>query len=203
MLGANGAGKTTLLRAITGGSGGRADRVRRPGIISRRPDQIARLGIGHVPQGRGTLNRPVHGTTCSPARCCAGTARESTPTCGLPTAVPAAGASGSRASAASLSGGEQQMLAIARAMMGRPRLLLLDEPSLGLAPRVTAEVFAALRRLRAERGLTLLLVEQNARIALELVDDAAVVEAGRLTLRGPAAEIAGDDDVRRAYLGAD
>jgi len=105
------------------------------------------------------------------------------------------------ASAAALSGGEQQMLAISRALMGRPRLLLLDEPSLGLAPRVTAEVFAALHRLRAERGLTLLLVEQNARIALNLVDAAAVVEAGRVTLTGPAAEIAGDDGVRRAYLG--
>jgi branched-chain amino acid transport system ATP-binding protein len=93
------------------------------------------------------------------------------------------------------------MLAIARALMARPRLLLLDEPSLGLAPRVTSEVYAALRRLRQERGLTLLLVEQNARIALDLVDDATVVEAGRLTLTGPAAEIAGNDAVRRAYLG--
>jgi branched-chain amino acid transport system ATP-binding protein len=202
VLGANGAGKTTLLRAITG-------EVRRSGRVTfagtgtaaRRTDQIARLGIGHVPQGRGTLRRLsvrdnlLAGALLRRDR----RAVKSDVDDALRLFPPLAGRVD--AAAGNLSGGEQQMLAIARALMGRPALLLLDEPSLGLAPKVTAEVFAALRRLRSERGLTLLLVEQNARIALDLVDDAAVLEAGRFTLTGPAPEIAGNEAVRRAYLG--
>jgi branched-chain amino acid transport system ATP-binding protein len=202
VLGANGAGKTTLLRAITGGVR-RAGRVAFGGtdITSRRTDQIARLGIGHVPQERGTLRRlSVRDNLLAGAllrRDRRAVKADLDDTLGLFPAL----AERIDAAAGNLSGGEQQMLAIGRALLGRPRMLLLDEPSLGLAPRVTAEVFAALRRLRAERGLTLLLVEQNARIALDLVDDAAVVEAGRVTLTGPAAEVAGNDAVRRAYLG--
>jgi branched-chain amino acid transport system ATP-binding protein len=202
VLGANGAGKTTLLRAITGGVR-RSGRIAFDGtdITARRTDQIARLGVGHVPQGRGTLNRLSVRDNLLAGALLRRNRREVQ--AGVAECLQLFPRLGERidASAAALSGGEQQMLAIARALMGRPRLLLLDEPSLGLAPRVTAEVFAALHRLRTERGLTLLLVEQNARIALDLVDDAAVVEAGRVTLAGPAAEIAGDDGVRRAYLG--
>ncbi|HST67043.1 MAG TPA: ABC transporter ATP-binding protein [Mycobacteriales bacterium] len=202
VLGANGAGKTTLLRAITGAVR-RGGRVTFAGtdVTSRRTDQIARLGIGHVPQGRGTLRTlSVRDNLLAGAllRRDRGAVRTDLDEC-----LELFPRLGQRldASGGNLSGGEQQMLAIARALMARPRLLLLDEPSLGLAPRVTAEVFAALAGLRRERGLTLLLVEQNARLALDLVDDAAVVEAGRLTLTGPAAEVAGDDAVRRAYLG--
>ena len=166
VLGANGAGKTTLLRAITGG-------VRRSGriafggteITARRTDQIARLGVGHVPQGRGTLNRLSVRDNLLAGALLRRDRREvkagSRTACGCSRGW----ASGSSRGRDALSGGEQQMLAIARALMGRPRLLLLDEPSLGLAPRVTAEVFAALRRLRTERGLTLLLVEQNAAVS--------------------------------------
>jgi branched-chain amino acid transport system ATP-binding protein len=202
VLGANGAGKTTLLRAITGD-------VRRSGriavggrdVTSRRTDQIARLGVGHVPQGRGTLRSlSVRENLLAGALLRRDRRQVRADTDECLELFPRL-AERIDASAGNLSGGEQQMLAIARALMARPRLLLLDEPSLGLAPRVTSEVYAALRRLRQERGLTLLLVEQNARIALDLVDDATVVEAGRLTLTGPAAEIAGNDAVRRAYLG--
>jgi branched-chain amino acid transport system ATP-binding protein len=202
VLGANGAGKTTLLRAITGGVR-RAGRIAFDGtdIASRRTDQIARLGVGHVPQGRGTLDRLSVRENLLAGALLRKDRREVRADVADCLRLFPRLAERIDASAGNLSGGEQQMLAIARALMGRPRLLLLDEPSLGLAPRVTAEVYAALRRLRAERGLTLLLVEQNARIALDLVDDAAVVEAGRLTLTGPAAEIAGNDAVRRAYLG--
>jgi branched-chain amino acid transport system ATP-binding protein len=202
VLGANGAGKTTLLRAITGG-------VRRSGRVTfdgteattRRTDQIARLGIGHVPQGRGTLRQLSVRDNLLAGALLRRDRREVK--ADIDDVLGLFPRLGERidASAGNLSGGEQQMLAIGRALLARPRLLLLDEPSLGLAPLVTAEVFAALRRLRAERGLTLLLVEQNARIALDLVDDAAVVEAGRITLTGPAAEVAGNDAVRRAYLG--
>jgi branched-chain amino acid transport system ATP-binding protein len=103
--------------------------------------------------------------------------------------------------AGSLSGGEQQMLAIARALMLRPRLLLLDEPSLGLAPLVTQELFAALARLKGEERMTMILVEQNAALALDLADHVVVLEAGRTVLAGPSAQVRGDDSVRRAYLG--
>ena len=104
--------------------------------------------------------------------------------------------------AGSLSGGEQQMLAIGRALMSRPRLLLLDEPSLGLAPRVTREVFRVIRELRDEWGLAMLLVEQSVAVALDTADSAVVLETGRVALRGPAAELAGMDEVRGAYLGS-
>jgi branched-chain amino acid transport system ATP-binding protein len=203
LLGANGAGKTTTLRAISG-------MVRRRGVIrldgrpltGLRPDQVARLGVAHVPQGRGTLPRL--------------TAEENLMVGALRRRDRAEVATDLRAVydlfprlaerrdalGGSLSGGEQQMLAIGRALMSRPRLLLLDEPSLGLAPRVTAELYRAITALRGERGLSMLVVEQNAALALGLADRAVVLEAGRVALHGSADELAGMDQVRRAYLGA-
>jgi branched-chain amino acid transport system ATP-binding protein len=203
LLGANGAGKTTTLRAISG-------MVRRRGvirldgrpIIGLRPDQVARLGVAHVPQGRGTLPRLTAEENLMVGalrrRDRAEVATDLRAVYDLfPRLAERRGALGG-----SLSGGEQQMLAIGRALMSRPRLLLLDEPSLGLAPRLTAELYRAITALRGERGLSMLVVEQNAALALGLADRAVVLEAGRVALHGPAADLAGMDQVRRAYLGA-
>jgi len=203
LLGANGAGKTTTLRAISG-TVWRRGTIRFDGrdITRLRPDQVARLGVAHVPQGRGTLGRL---TTTENLMVGALRRRDRSgiraDLQGCYDLFPVL-ALRRDAVAGSLSGGEQQMLAVGRAIMSRPRLLLLDEPSLGLAPRVTAEMFRVLGELRAERGLTMLLVEQSVGVALDTADDAVVLETGRVTLRGPAAELAGIDEVRRAYLGS-
>lgn len=203
VLGANGAGKTTTLRAISG-MVWRRGTIRFDGRdISRlRPDQVARLGIAHVPQGRGTLSRLTTAENLMVGallRNDRSRVRADLQDCY--DLFPAL-AHRRDAVAGSLSGGEQQMLAIGRAIMSRPRLLLLDEPSLGLAPRVAAEVFRVLGDLRAERGLTMLLVEQSVAAALDLADTAVVLETGRITVRGSAAQLAGMDEVRRAYLGS-
>jgi branched-chain amino acid transport system ATP-binding protein len=203
LLGANGAGKTTTLRAISG-------TVRRRGVIRfdghdltrLRPDQVARLGLAHVPQGRGTLTRLTTADNLMVGalrrRDRAGVAADLERCYQLfPRLAQRRGAV-----AGSLSGGEQQMLAIGRALMSRPRLLLLDEPSLGLAPRLTREVFRVIRELRDEWGLAMLLVEQSVAVALDTADTAVVLETGRVALRGPAAELAGMDEVRGAYLGS-
>jgi len=204
LLGANGAGKTTTLRAISGMVWRRGTLRFGGRDISRlRPDQVARLGIAHVPQGRGTLAR-----LSTAENLMVGALRRRRDSSGVRADLQACFdlfpplAQRRDAVAGSLSGGEQQMLAIGRALMSRPRLLLLDEPSLGLAPRVTQEMFRVLRDLRAERGLTMLLVEQSVGVALDIADTAVVLETGRVTLRGPAAELAGVDEVRRAYLGS-
>jgi len=204
LLGANGAGKTTTLRAISGMVWRRGTITFDGRDLSRlRPDQVARLGIAHVPQGRGTLAR-----LSTAENLMVGALRRRRDSSGVCADLQACFdlfpplAQRRDAVAGSLSGGEQQMLAIGRALMSRPRLLLLDEPSLGLAPRVTQEMFRVLRDLRAERGLTMLLVEQSVGVALDIADTAVVLETGRVTLRGPAAELAGVDEVRRAYLGS-
>ncbi|HZN77527.1 MAG TPA: ABC transporter ATP-binding protein [Micromonosporaceae bacterium] len=201
LLGANGAGKTTTLRAISG-MVWRRGTLRFDGrdISRMRPDQVARLGIAHVPQGRGTLARL---STAENLMVGALRRRDSDVGTDLQNCYDLFPVLAHRrnAVAGSLSGGEQQMLAIGRAIMSRPRLLLLDEPSLGLAPRVVREMFRVLDDLRAERGLTMLLVEQSVVAALDLADRAVVLETGRVTLRGSAAEFAGMDEVRRAYLG--
>jgi branched-chain amino acid transport system ATP-binding protein len=202
LLGANGAGKTTTLRAISG-MVWRRGTIRFDGRdISRlRPDQVARLGIAHVPQGRGTLGR------LSTAENLMVGALRRRDRSGIRADLQSCydlfpGLANRRdATAASLSGGEQQMLAIGRAIMSKPRLLLLDEPSLGLAPRVVVDLFRVLGDLH-EHGLTMLLVEQSVGAALAIADTAVVLETGRVTLRGSAAELAGIDEVRRAYLGS-
>jgi branched-chain amino acid transport system ATP-binding protein len=202
LLGANGAGKTTTLRAISG-MAWRRGTIRFDGrdLTRSRPDQVARLGIAHVPQGRGTLSRL---STAENLMVGALRRRDRSLINGdlqrcydlFPRL-----AQRRRAVAGSLSGGEQQMLAIGRAIMSRPRLLLLDEPSLGLAPHLIQEVFRVLAALRAEWGLTMLLVEQSVVAALDLADGALVLETGRVALRGTATELAAMDEIRSAYLG--
>ncbi len=202
ILGGNGAGKTTTLRAISG-LVRRAGRLRFDGHDLGRlePEAIARAGIGHVPQGRGTLNELSVADNLALGgarrRDRAALRRDEDMILDLFPRLHER----RRQRAGSLSGGEQQMLAIGRALMAAPRLLLLDEPSLGLSPRLTEEVFGALRRLLDERRLTMLLVEQNAALALALARHAYVLEAGVIVAAGAAADMLADDRIQRAYLG--
>jgi branched-chain amino acid transport system ATP-binding protein len=202
ILGANGAGKTTTLRAISGSvrTGGR---IRFDGrdIRGLRPDQVAALGIAHVPEGRGTLgqlsvreNLMVGSYLRKDRKAIAGDIDYC-----LDLFPQLQDRVGSRAAA--LSGGEQQMLAVGRAFMAKPKLLLLDEASLGLAPSNAKAVYQAIRRLRLESGIAMLVVEQNANLAFSLVDTATVLETGRNVLTGTSAELKGMDEIRRAYLG--
>jgi branched-chain amino acid transport system ATP-binding protein len=202
ILGANGAGKTTTLRAITGvvRTGGRIV-FDGTDIRGLRPDQVAALGIAHVPEGRGTLgdltvreNLRV-GAYLRKDRAAIETDIEHV----LDLFPNLHERIGSNASA--LSGGEQQMLAVGRAMMSKPRLMLLDEASLGLAPSTAKNVYDAIRRLRVESGIAMVVVEQNANLAFTLVDSATVLETGRNALTGTSAELKGMDEIRRAYLG--
>jgi branched-chain amino acid transport system ATP-binding protein len=202
ILGANGAGKTTTLRAISGTvrAGGRIVFDGKD-IRGMRPDQVAALGIAHVPEGRGTLGDL--------------TVRENLRV-GAYLRKDRKGIDSDidycldlfpnlqdriRSNASALSGGEQQMLAVSRAIMSKPRLLLLDEASLGLAPSTARNVYDAIRRLRSESGIAMVVVEQNANLAFTLVDSATVLETGRNVLTGTSAELKGMDEIRRAYLG--
>ncbi len=202
ILGANGAGKTTTLRALcqtvaTSGSvvfDGRQ-------LVGQPTESVVRLGIAHVPDGRGTFG--------------ALTVEENLRLGGYVRRDKAEVAADieqayqrfprlqerRRQPAGLLSGGEQQMLAISRALMLRPRLLLLDEPSFGLAPMIVTEIFRILRRINERDGVSILLVEQNAKLALELADRAYLLETGRVALAGSSQEIRRDEAVRRAYLG--
>jgi branched-chain amino acid transport system ATP-binding protein len=200
ILGPNGAGKTTTLRAVSGMVQTRG-RITLDGeeICGRSPDKIARRGIAHVPEGRGTFtdltteeNLLVGGYTRR------GGVREDIDNCyeWFPRLEERRDQK-----AGSLSGGEQQMLAVARAIMLRPRLLLLDEPSLGLAPILTRELFRRLEEVARAEGITVLVVEQNANLVLEFADYAYVLEAGRIALEGDAKKIRDDEGIRRSYLG--
>jgi branched-chain amino acid transport system ATP-binding protein len=202
ILGANGAGKTTTLRAVCG-MVRTAGEIRFGGrsIAGRATEDRVRLGIGHVPEGRGTfVNLTVEENLRLGAYGRAsrdGIAEDLAAVYGYFPVL----AARKRQAAGTLSGGEQQMLAVARALMLRPKLLLLDEPSLGLAPLVVREIFRIVRTINRERGVSVLLVEQNASIALGLADHAYLVETGRVVRSGPAAELRQDEAVRRAYLG--
>ncbi len=202
LLGANGAGKTTTLRALCG-------MVRTRGSIAfdgarieaRATEDIVRLGIAHVPDGRGTFldltteeNLRLGGITRGGRRALAADMER------MYLHFPRLGERRAQ-QAGTLSGGEQQMLAIARALMLRPRLLLLDEPSFGLAPKVVAGIFEILRAVNRDEGVAILLVEQNAAMALELADHAYLVETGRIAMRGEAQALRNDRAVRRSYLG--
>jgi branched-chain amino acid transport system ATP-binding protein len=203
LLGANGAGKTTLLRAVCNMMVRTTGEIRLAGqrIDGRSTETIARLGIAHVPEGRGTfLELSVEENLRLGAylrRDRAALARDEKRVYDY---FPVIGER-RRQQAGTLSGGEQQMLAIARALMLHPRLLLLDEPSFGLAPLVVKKIFSILEAISRQDGIGMLLVEQNAGLALELATHAFVLEAGRMALSGSASAIAGDEMVRRAYLG--
>jgi branched-chain amino acid transport system ATP-binding protein len=204
LLGANGAGKTTTLRALCG-------MVRRQGrvTLAGQPidafatEDIVRLGVAHVPDGRGTF---------------AGLTAEENLRMGACTRTDKASVREDferlyayfprlkerrHQQAGTLSGGEQQMLAIARALMLRPRLLLMDEPSFGLAPNVVQDIFRIMRRVRDEQRVAILLVEQNAGLALDLADTAYLLETGRIVLHGPAATVRNNEAVHAAYLGGE
>lgn len=201
LLGANGAGKTTLLRALcsmvaTEGQI-RLDGRRIDGLAT---EEIVRLGVAHVPQGRGNFNGlTVEENLKLGALAARGGARAGGFEQVFGYFPVLAGRLGQQAG--TLSGGEQQMLAVARALMLRPRLLLLDEPSLGLAPRVTAELFKMLGRINREQGMTILLAEQNAAVALTLADQVLLLETGRMAISCPAGELAAKESLRRSYLG--
>ena len=202
MLGPNGAGKTTVLRALSGmvRTSGRAD-FDGDSLLRRPTADIARRGVAHVPEGRGTfasLSVTENLKLGAYARRDGAGVREDLERCygWFPRL-----SERERQPAGSLSGGEQQMLAVARALMSRPRLLMLDEPSLGLAPIVTRELFSVLAEICAEHAMTVLLVEQNARLALDFADHAYVLESGRIALSGEADRVKSDDEVRRSYLG--
>ncbi len=202
LIGANGAGKTTTMRALSGLVRPRAGRIRFGGeqIVGRRPHRIASLGLLQVPEGRQIFSDlTVAENLAIGAYLVAGRAeparRRDQVLARFPRLAERLGQL-----AGSLSGGEQQMLALGRALMGGPRLLLLDEPSMGLAPLFIEEIFAVIADLRAA-GTTILLVEQNASAALEVADYAYVLETGRIVLHGAAAEVANDPAVISAYLG--
>jgi branched-chain amino acid transport system ATP-binding protein len=201
VLGANGAGKTTTLRAISGTVRTSGEIGFAGGRLARRPESVARAGIAHVPEGRGTF---AELTVEENLRLGAYVRRDRS-------AVKADQdrvlerfpilAERRRQAAGTLSGGEQQQLALARALVQRPRLLLLDEPSLGLAPRVVADLFRVIAELNEREGLSVLVVEQNATLALSVAARAYVLEVGRVAVTGMSDELRRDESVRRSYLG--
>jgi branched-chain amino acid transport system ATP-binding protein len=203
LLGANGAGKTSTLRAISGmlRREGQIDFAGRP-IGRLNTEDIARLGVGHVPDGRGTFtkltveeNLQLGGVV---RRDIAGVRRDIERVYAY---FPVLKQRRTQ-QAGTLSGGEQQMLAVGRALMTRPRLLLLDEPSFGLAPLVVRDLFAIFRQLNQDEGISLLLVEQNAALALSIADSAYLLETGRIVFAGTAKAVRSNDGIRQAYLGS-
>jgi branched-chain amino acid transport system ATP-binding protein len=202
LLGANGAGKTTMLRALCA-------MVKREGSIhyrgaamnARQTEDVVRLGIAHVPDGRGTFvdlsveeNLRLGAYTRADRKT---VAQDFTRVYGYFPRLQER----RQQQAGTLSGGEQQMLAISRALMLRPKLLLLDEPSFGLAPIIVKDIFRILRAVNRDDHVSMLIVEQNANLALDLADHAYLIETGRVAVSGPAATIKSDDSVRRSYLG--
>ena len=203
VLGANGAGKTTLLRTISGFVRPRRGRVLVDGVnlARRRPEEIARAGVAHVPEGQGVITE----LTIEENLRLGGLIRPRTADRGAALAdayerFPLL-ADRRRRLAGTLSGGERQILVIARALMAAPRVLLLDEPSLGLAPRMVAQIMDLVRQLRDDSGLTVLLVEQNARSALAIADQGIVLNLGKIAAEADAADLAADVSLRRHYLG--
>jgi branched-chain amino acid transport system ATP-binding protein len=199
VLGANGAGKTTTLRAVSGTVRRTGDVLFQGAKLPRRPDAAARAGIAHVPEGRGTFselsvwdNLRLGGYTRR------GGIKDDAQR--VFDYFPRLGERKGQ-QAGTLSGGEQQMLALGRAMMARPKLVLLDEPSLGLAPMLVREIFEALDKMKADDGTAVLVVEQNASLALAHAARAYVLEVGNVVVSGTSDELRADESVRRSYLG--
>jgi branched-chain amino acid transport system ATP-binding protein len=202
MLGANGAGKTTMLRALCGMVRTTGEiRFQGDSVAGQATEDIVRRGVAHVPEGRGTFTRQTVDENLQigamSRRGRAAIAADIERVYGLFPRLKER----RNQQAGTLSGGVQQMLAIGRALMLRPRLMLLDEPSFGLAPMIVAEMFEILRALNKSEKVSMLLVEQNAALALDLADHAYLIETGRLVMSGPAAQIRGDENIRRSYLG--
>jgi branched-chain amino acid transport system ATP-binding protein len=201
VLGANGAGKTTTLRAISATVRASGELVFAGQRLPRRPEAVARAGIAHVPEGRGTFAElSVDENLRLGAHVRRDRAGVKADYDRMLERFPILAERRGQA-AGTLSGGEQQQLALARALMQRPRLLLLDEPSLGLAPRVVAEFFAVIGELNEQEGLSVLVVEQNASIALDSSTRAYVLEVGRVAVAGASVELRRHEAVRRSYLG--
>jgi branched-chain amino acid transport system ATP-binding protein len=202
LLGANGAGKTTMLRAICNMMVHTNGEIRFAGqrIEGKATEEIVRLGVAHVPDGRGTF---VDLTVEENLRLGAYTRRDRAVSRDFDRVYDYFPRlkERRRQQAGTLSGGEQQMLAISRALMLRPKLLLLDEPSFGLAPLIVGEIFRILKAINKEEKVSILLVEQNATLALELADYAYLLETGNIVMSGPSEVIGGDESVRRSYLG--
>ncbi|RVX45569.1 amino acid/amide ABC transporter ATP-binding protein 2 (HAAT family) [Nonomuraea polychroma] len=202
ILGPNGAGKTTLLRALCGMVRARgAVRLGEVSLTGRSPDAVARLGVAHVPEGRGTfMPLTVEENLRLGAYVRRGKSDVDADLDRIYTYFPVLKTRLKQA-AGSLSGGEQQMLALGRALMLRPRVLLLDEPSLGLAPLVTRELFRIVQAINEEERTTVVVVEQNAHLALGIAQQAHVLETGRIVLSGTAEQIRADEQVAQSYLG--
>lgn len=202
LLGANGAGKTTTLRAISKLVNPRSGEIIYNGrnITRRRAHELVQIGIAHSPEGRRVLARLSVFDNLELGAYIRSNAKEVSADIDRQFQLFPRLAERRNQLAGTLSGGEQQMLAIARALMSRPKLLLLDEPSLGLAPAIVREIFSIIENLRAT-GVTILLVEQNARLALQIANRGYVLEAGCITLSGQASTLLDDERVKKAYLG--
>jgi branched-chain amino acid transport system ATP-binding protein len=202
ILGANGAGKTTTLRSISGTvRAGGSILFEGEDIRGKRPDKVAAMGIAHVPEGRGSFGALTVRENLRIGAYLRRDRKEIESDIELLLELFPNLKERYKSHASAMSGGEQQMLAVARAFMAKPKLLLLDEASLGLAPSTAKNVYEAIAKLRRESGIAMLVVEQNANLAFGLVDSATVLETGRNVLSGTSAELRGMDEIRRAYLG--
>jgi branched-chain amino acid transport system ATP-binding protein len=203
VLGANGAGKTTLLRTINGLVRPVKGRItyRDHDLLKTRVEDVVQLGIAHVPEGRGVITELTVDENLRLGALWRGERAAAAESMREMYALFPPLAERRNRPADTLSGGERQMLVVARALMARPSLLLLDEPSLGLAPRITSQIMATLRRLRDDQGMTVVLVEQNARSALSVADEAVVLNLGKVVAQGRASDLAADEKLRHAYLG--
>jgi branched-chain amino acid transport system ATP-binding protein len=203
VLGANGAGKTTLLRAISGSLGKVKGSITFDGeeLVGKAPEKIAAMGVCQVPEGRGTFTELTVGENLEVgAWCRKDKSAIKADKDRMLAMFPILGQRRNQR-AGELSGGEQQMLGVARALMGAPRLLLLDEPSLGLAPLVVKQLYETLGQVVGELGVTTMVVEQNAQLALQLAERAYLLEVGEIVREGSADELRTDDQIKRAYLG--